>query len=144
MRSAPKPPPSHTTAKNMTSKPLNFRQRLLAGERLIGTLVSLGAPEVTELLANLGFDWLFIDTEHAPFDALGSQALLQAAGPCPCVIRVPAGEEVWLKKALDIGAAGVIVPQVNSAEQAQRVIRWCKYPPEGGARRGDRARPFVW
>jgi 2-dehydro-3-deoxyglucarate aldolase/4-hydroxy-2-oxoheptanedioate aldolase len=114
------------------SSPPDFRQRLLAGERLIGTLVSLGAPEVTELLAGLGFDWLFIDTEHAPFDALGAQSLLQAAGSnCPCVIRVPVGDEVWLKKALDIGAAGVIVPQVNSAEQAEHVVRLCKYPPEG-------------
>jgi 2-keto-3-deoxy-L-rhamnonate aldolase RhmA len=47
------------------------------------------------------------------------------------MIRVPAGDEVWLKKALDIGAAGIIVPQVNSAAQAERVVRLCKYPPEG-------------
>jgi 2-dehydro-3-deoxyglucarate aldolase/4-hydroxy-2-oxoheptanedioate aldolase len=60
------------------------------------------------------------------------QALLQAAGPgCPCLVRVPAGEEAWIKTALDTGAAGLIVPQVHSAEQAERVVSLCKYPPQG-------------
>ncbi|NIV38588.1 MAG: 2,4-dihydroxyhept-2-ene-1,7-dioic acid aldolase, partial [Anaerolineae bacterium] len=60
------------------------------------------------------------------------QSLLQAAGPgCPCLVRVPAGEEAWIKKALDTGAAGLIVPQVHSAEQAERVVSLCKYPPLG-------------
>lgn len=109
-----------------------FKARLLAGELLVGTVVSLPAPEVAELLAALGFDWLFIDTEHGPLGIRDAQALLQAAGPdCPCLVRVPTGEEAWIKKALDIGAAGVIVPQVNSAEQAQRVVSLCKYPPAG-------------
>jgi 2-dehydro-3-deoxyglucarate aldolase/4-hydroxy-2-oxoheptanedioate aldolase len=109
-----------------------FRHRLQAGDLLIGTLVTLPAPEITEILASLGFDWLFIDTEHGAFDTLQAQSLLQAAGrDHPCLVRVPAGDEVWIKKALDIGAAGVIVPQVNSVEQAERVVRLCKYPPEG-------------
>lgn len=109
-----------------------FRARLKAGELLVGTIVTLRAPEVTELLVELGFDWLFVDTEHAPFDSRDAQTLLQAAGKAfPCLVRVPAGEEAWIKKALDIGAAGVIVPQVNSAEQAERIVRLCNYPPEG-------------
>lgn len=109
-----------------------FRARLHAGELLVGTVITLPAPEITELLPELGFDWLFIDTEHAPFDSREAQTLLQAAGAgFPCLVRVPAGEEVWIKKALDIGAAGVIVPQVNSPEQAERIVRLCKYPPEG-------------
>jgi 2-dehydro-3-deoxyglucarate aldolase/4-hydroxy-2-oxoheptanedioate aldolase len=106
--------------------------RLLDRERLLGTIVTLSAPEVTELLAQLGFDWLFIDAEHSPLGMHEAQVLLQAAGPdCPCLVRVPAGDEVWIKKALDIGAAGVIVPQVHNAEQARRVVRLCRYPPEG-------------
>lgn len=109
-----------------------FRSKLIAGEVLIGTLVTLPSPEAAEILVEAGFDWLFIDTEHSPFDAQQAQAILQAAGPdFPCVIRVPSGEEVWIKKALDVGVAGVIVPQVNSAEVAKRVVRLCKYPPEG-------------
>ncbi len=109
-----------------------FRQKLRDGELLVGTLSTLPSPEIAEVLAGLLFDWLFIDTEHGSFGALDAQALLQAAGSrCPCLVRVPAGQEVWIKKALDIGAAGVIVPQVNSVEQAERVVRLCKYPPEG-------------
>lgn len=115
----------------MTVKKPTFVERLRQGEMLIGTLVSLPSPEMTEILAAVGFDWLFIDAEHGPFDPHDAQPLLQAAGDCPCVIRVPAGDEVWLKKALDIGADGVIVPQVNSAEQAERLVRLCKYAPQG-------------
>jgi 2-dehydro-3-deoxyglucarate aldolase len=109
-----------------------FKAHLLAGELLVGAVVSLPAPEVTELFAALGFDWLWVDMEHGPLGIRDAQALLQAAGPgCPCLVRVPVGEEVWIKKALDIGAAGIIVPQVNSAEHAQRVVSLCKYPPGG-------------
>lgn len=109
-----------------------FRERLKAGELLVGTLVTIPSPAIAEILANSGFDWLFVDAEHGPFDALEAQALLQAAGAkYPCLVRVPAGEEVWIKKALDIGATGVIVPQVNSVEQAERVVDLCKYPPAG-------------
>ncbi|MFC2029446.1 HpcH/HpaI aldolase/citrate lyase family protein [Chloroflexota bacterium] len=109
-----------------------FKAHLLAGELLVGAVVSLPAPEVTELFAALGFDWLWVDMEHGPLGIRDAQALLQAAGPgCPCLVRVPVGEEVWIKKALDIGAAGIIVPQVNSAEHAQRVVSLCKYPPDG-------------
>jgi 2-dehydro-3-deoxyglucarate aldolase/4-hydroxy-2-oxoheptanedioate aldolase len=94
--------------------------------------VTLPAPEISELLAGLGFDWLFVDAEHSPLGMREAQALLQAAGTdCPCLVRVPAGDEVWIKKALDIGAAGVIVPQVHSAAQARQVVRLCRYPPEG-------------
>jgi 2-dehydro-3-deoxyglucarate aldolase/4-hydroxy-2-oxoheptanedioate aldolase len=109
-----------------------FRERLRAGDLLVGTLVTLPSPEIAEILAELAFDWLFVDTEHGAFDALQAQSLLQAAGrDYPCLVRVPGGDEVWIKKALDIGAAGVIVPQVNSVDQAERVVRLCRYPPEG-------------
>lgn len=110
----------------------HFREKLLEGQLLVGTIVTLPAPEVSEILSGAGFDWLFIDAEHSPLGFRDAQILLQAAGHgCPCLVRVPAGEEVWIKKALDIGASGVIVPQVHSAREAERVVRLCKYPPEG-------------
>jgi len=108
-----------------------FAHRLRNGEPLIGTLVSLRSTEVVEILANCGFDWLFIDAEHGAFDPHDTQGMLQAAGQCPCVIRVPCSDEVWIKKALDIGAAGIIVPQINTIEQAQAVIHAAKYAPKG-------------
>jgi 2-dehydro-3-deoxyglucarate aldolase/4-hydroxy-2-oxoheptanedioate aldolase len=110
----------------------NFRTRLINGEILIGTIVTLFTPEVSEILSEIGFDWLFIDTEHSPFEAHTAQGILQAVdGQCPCIIRVPAYDDVWIKKALDIGATGIIVPQVNSPEVAEQIVSSCKYPPLG-------------
>ena len=110
----------------------SFRDRLLRGDQLVGVTVTLPSPEVAEILSQVGFDWLWIDTEHSPYDTLEAQRLLQAAGPgFPSVIRVPWAEDVWIKKALDTGATGVIVPQVNTAADARRVVEACRYPPEG-------------
>ena len=112
--------------------PHSFRERLLRGDRLIGTTVTLPSPEVAEILSCVGFDWLWIDTEHSPYDTLMAQRLLQAAGPgFPSIIRVPWADDVWIKKALDTGATGVIVPQVNTANDARKVVAACKYPPAG-------------
>lgn len=109
----------------------SFRKRVKDGEKLIGTLISLDSPAVAEILAAVGFDWLFIDEEHAPLATGDIQALLQASGDVPCVVRVAAPEELPIKKALDVGARGVIVPGVNSAEQAERVVSYARYSPEG-------------
>jgi 2-keto-3-deoxy-L-rhamnonate aldolase RhmA len=112
--------------------PHDFRARLLRGETLIGSMVALPSPEVAEIMAEVGFDWLFIDGEHGVFEARDLQATLQAAGTAtPCVVRVPVAAEAPIKKALDVGAAGIIVPQVNSAEQAAQVVRMAKYAPAG-------------
>lgn len=109
-----------------------FRRVLASGELLTGTIVTLGSPAVAERLAHAGFDWLFLDGEHAPLDSARIQALLQAVGGrCPCLVRVPAVDEVWIKQALDVGADGVIVPQIRNADQARQVVEWCRYPPEG-------------
>lgn len=109
-----------------------FRRRLNAGELLIGTIVTLPEPAVAEILVEAGFDWLFVDTEHATFGPSGAQDLLRAAGDrCACVVRVPSGDDVWIKKVLDSGACGVIVPQVHTATLAEQVVRASKYPPVG-------------
>lgn len=110
----------------------NFKQQIHSGQPLIGTIQSLNVPEITELLVLAGFDWLFIDLEHSPIDVPGAQSILQAAASrCPCIIRVPSHDEIWLKKVLDIGAHGVIVPQVKSAAEAEQIIQCCYYPPQG-------------
>src|SRR5512139_3165505 len=110
---------------------LSFRQRLKDREALVGTIVSLGSPEVAEVLSAAGFDWLFIDAEHSPLDALAIQRILHGAGSTPCLVRLARGDEVSIKKALDVGAAGIIAPMVNSAGQAAQVVRWAKYAPLG-------------
>ena len=110
---------------------LRFRQQLLAKETLIGTLISIPSAEIVELLSLTGFDWLFLDAEHGAFGPTEIVSLLQAAHDCPCLVRIPGPDEAWIKKVLDAGAAGIIVPQISSAEQAQDVINYAKYPPQG-------------
>lgn len=109
-----------------------FKERLSAPEPLIGTLVTLPSPDVADILSRAGFDYLWIETEHAPMDVLQAQALIQAAGGrCACLVRIPDKEEVWVKKALDVGCAGIVVPQIRSAEEARQVVEWSLYPPQG-------------
>jgi 2-keto-3-deoxy-L-rhamnonate aldolase RhmA len=108
----------------------SFADRLRRRELLLGTIVTLPAPAVAEVLSAGGLDWLFVDTEHAALDALAAQSLLQAAR-VPCIVRVPDGHEATLKKALDTGATGVVVPLVNTAQAAKAIVSFCKYPPRG-------------
>lgn len=111
----------------------NFRSRLQAGETLLGTMVTLPTASTAEVLRDAGFDWLFIDGEHGPLETSDILGVLQAVGgQVPCVVRVPASEEVPIKKVLDLGAAGIIVPQVNTAEEAAQIVRFSRYPPQGG------------
>jgi 2-dehydro-3-deoxyglucarate aldolase len=110
----------------------NFREALARGTPLVGPVVTLPCPGVVEILAEVGYDWFFIDGEHGPMDIGHIVGLLQAAqGRCPCLVRVPSSEDVFIKRALDAGADGIIVPLVNSAETARRVVDSAKYPPEG-------------
>jgi 2-keto-3-deoxy-L-rhamnonate aldolase RhmA len=99
---------------------------------LRGTMLTLPSPAVAEILADSGFDWLFIDAEHGPF-ALGEiGAILQAVDHrIACVVRVPAVDAVAIRRTLDLGAAGIIVPQVNSPAQAADVVQWARYAPAG-------------
>ena len=111
---------------------ISLRKKIAKKPPLVGTVVTLPSPEIAEIFCSAGFDWLFIDLEHSAMGIRDAQAIIQAAGPqIPCVIRVPLNDETWIKKSLDIGASGIIVPQIQSAEEAARAVRWCKYPPEG-------------
>jgi len=110
----------------------DFRKRLLAGEKLVGTMLTLPVPSVAEILAQSGFDWLFVDWEHGPFETGDIQAVLQAVnGVTACIVRVPSASELPIKKALDLGADGIIAPQVNSVEQARLVVDSSRYAPAG-------------
>jgi 2-dehydro-3-deoxyglucarate aldolase len=110
----------------------SFRERLLAHEPLIATLITLPSPELAEVCADAGFDWLFLDAEHGSLDLPAIQRIAQAVGErCPLVVRVPAIEDVWIKKAMDIGIAGLMIPQVNSAVDAAAAVRRSKFPPAG-------------
>jgi 2-keto-3-deoxy-L-rhamnonate aldolase RhmA len=110
----------------------NLKTRLESRETLIGPLVTLPCPDVAEIMALVGFDYLWIETEHAAMDFAQAQMMIQAVGGrCPCLLRIPANDEVWVKKALDTGCNGIVVPQIRSAEEVKAVVDWCLYPPNG-------------
>lgn len=112
--------------------PDNFRSQLRQGQLLISPMVTLSNPEVAEILSEAGYDWLFLDAEHSTLAPADLQAIIGRVGNrLPSLVRLQAPEEVSIKKALDIGAAGIIAPQVNSAEQAEQIVSWSRYSPEG-------------
>jgi len=109
-----------------------FRDQL--SERpLIGMWVTSGSPVVAEICAGSGLDWLLIDTEHTPTGLETVQSLLQtiAAYPITPMVRAPSGDAVALKQLLDLGAQNLLVPMVDSAEEAEAVVRAVRYPPRG-------------
>jgi len=109
-----------------------FKAKLQSRRPLIGTIVTLPDPQVAEILSSSGFDWLFVDGEHAPLGARDIQGILRAADhSCPCAVRIPANEEAYIKQVLDSGADGVIVPRVNNLAMAQQAVWHAKYPPVG-------------
>jgi 2-keto-3-deoxy-L-rhamnonate aldolase RhmA len=86
-----------------------FKERLSQGKPLIGTLLTLGLPAVAEMISRCGFDWLWIDLEHAPLRLEQAQQLLQAkSSDCAAFVRIPANDDVWIKRILDLGADGII------------------------------------
>ena len=114
--------------------PINhFKQRLRSGEPQIGLWLGLADAYCAELAANAGFDWLLIDGEHAPNDLRGMLAQLQAVAPYPsqAVIRPVIGDTALIKQVLDIGAQTLLVPMVETAEQAQQLVKAMHYPPKG-------------
>lgn len=110
-----------------------FKQRLQSGEPLIGLWIGLADPYCAELAANAGFDWLLLDGEHAPNDLRGLLGQLQSLAPYPAqpVIRPAIGDTTVIKQLLDIGAQTLLVPMIESAEQARQMVSAMRYPPSG-------------
>jgi 2-keto-3-deoxy-L-rhamnonate aldolase RhmA len=109
----------------------DFRARLRAGTTLLGTLCTVADPDVVERVAGAGPDWLFLDGEHGSFAGEGLRDALRAAGPVPCLVRVPSVDGPWIGRALDAGAAGIIVPQVRAVDDVRRAIAQSQYAPAG-------------
>ena len=111
---------------------MSFTKKLRNKEKLLGTMLTLPSPEIAEMVSQRGYDWLFMDGEHGALSTLDWQHMMQAVGGrCASIIRVPVNSEREIKKVLDIGADGIIAPKVNSAVEAEQIVRWCKYPPRG-------------
>ncbi len=125
-----------------------LRARALNGDLLCGTWLNLASPLTSELAAQCGFDWLLIDREHGAGDDETLLHQMQAidttlSDSCP-IVRVTENEPYLIKRVLDLGAGGVMVPYVNNADQARRVVAAVRYPPQGtrGVARFTRAAGF--
>lgn len=117
----------------MTVAVNRFKQALREGRPQIGLWQALASPITAELCAGAGFDWLLLDGEHGPNDIPGLLAQLQtlAAFDSHPVGRLPIGEPRLIKQYLDIGFTTLLVPMVETAEQAADLVRACRYPPDG-------------
>ncbi|MFF7708959.1 aldolase/citrate lyase family protein [Pseudomonas sp. NPDC007930] len=114
--------------------PLNpFKAQLATGEPHFGCWAGFATGYATEVLASVGYDWLLIDGEHAPNTVPSILAQLQAVAPYASapVVRAVSGDAVLIKQLLDIGVQSLMVPMVDSAEQAQALVRAMRYPPHG-------------
>ncbi|HWV23989.1 MAG TPA: aldolase/citrate lyase family protein [Thermomicrobiales bacterium] len=111
----------------------HVRQRLQSGEPSLGTWLSLPSPEAAEYVSSLGLDWLVIDAEHNAIDirTLGQMFTAIATTGVAPMVRIPWNTAENIKRVLDAGAWGIVVPMVNSREEAELAVSATKYPPTG-------------
>ena len=109
------------------------KTKLREGKPSFGTWLSLGNLHATRLLARMGFDWLTFDMEHSAFDWSHAATIFATVADAGCVplARVPEGDHYCIKRVLDAGAWGIVVPMVDTVEQARAAIAAAKYPPQG-------------
>jgi 4-hydroxy-2-oxoheptanedioate aldolase len=110
-----------------------FKTALLKGDTLIGCWLSLANSYSAEAMGVAGFDWLLIDGEHAPNDirSMRDQIIALDSSPSHAIVRLPIGETYMVKQVLDIGAQTILVPMVESADEARAMVSACRYPPTG-------------
>lgn len=123
----------------------SVKEKLKRGEPVLGAWLSLPNISSARIMAQLGFDWLVVDMEHTAHNPvlMGDMvATIADAGTCAPIVRVPAHSVEWFKWALDAGAWGVVVPMVNTREEALRVIEFAKYPPTGNRSIGGAFGPY--
>ncbi len=111
----------------------SIRHRALDGEILVGTWLVLGSSLTAEIAGNSGFDWVVLDMEHGmgANDSLLFQLQAISGTPASPIVRVAQNDPVLIKRALDLGPAGIMSPMVNTAEDAQRFVQAMRYPPQG-------------
>jgi 2-keto-3-deoxy-L-rhamnonate aldolase RhmA len=122
------------------------KRKLKAGKPSVGTWVTVGHPDITMYLAEMGFDWLVCDMEHSPFGSetyhFMVQGMLYNRHDCMPMARIPWNDLIWFKKVMDAGATGVVTPRIETREMAEDMVRWMKYPPMGERGAGPRLAAF--
>ena len=112
----------------------SLRRVLEEGRPLFGAWMQMSNPMEVEIVGDLGFDWIGVDTQHGLLDFAELRAMLQAASisGTPAIVRVGSNDLTEIGRALDCGAQGIIVPLIETAEEAARAAHSCRYPPRGG------------
>src|SRR3954454_10066592 len=108
-----------------------LKQKLAQGQTTRGLWVTLEAPTITEIAVTLGFDWVVVDAEHGHLDfkeILEHLRVMRHSATTP-LVRIQEIEQGLIKRVLDLGAAGIIVPQVRDAGEVEQAVRFAKYPP---------------
>jgi 4-hydroxy-2-oxoheptanedioate aldolase len=127
-------PMSFSIGRFILSAPVNvFKENLRLGQAQIGLWLGLADAYTTEICAGMGFDWLLVDGEHSPNDIRSVLQQLQAIASYPShpVVRLPVGETYLIKQAMDIGAQTLLIPMVETADQAKNLVAATHYPPKG-------------
>ncbi|HDN04675.1 MAG TPA: 2,4-dihydroxyhept-2-ene-1,7-dioic acid aldolase [Chloroflexi bacterium] len=122
------------------------KKMLKEGKKTSGAWLQIASPFTAEIMSQAGFDWLLIDMEHGPGDILTLVSQLQAMnGTDTCaLVRTPWNDFVAIKRILDTGVHGLLIPYVNTREEAEAAVRACRYPPDGirGVAGSPRAQGF--
>lgn len=108
-----------------------FRNRLVNSENLLAPLISIDDPSIAETLRFVDPDLLIIDMEHTVIDTKSLQTLMMAALDCPVIARIRGLEKNEIKKVLDTGVSGIIVPGVRTAQDVEEAVSFSRYPPKG-------------
>lgn len=103
------------------------------GQPAVGCFLSTASPLLAEAMGHVGFDWLLVDMQHSETNLAQVQGMLQAlsATPTTPLVRVAGNDSVLIQRVLDLGAYGVLVPLVNTRDEAEAAVRAAKYPPQG-------------
>jgi len=112
----------------------SLRRRVLAGETLFGAWCGLGSPAAAELLGVAGYDWVVIDLEHGAgteAELLAHLYAVETTGAA-AIVRPQSGERLRIGRALDMGAAGIVVPRLDTAAEVREAVTFLRYPPDGG------------
>ena len=112
---------------------MSLKAKLASSEVTVGSWITLGHPAIAEIMASAGFDWLVLDMEHSVLELSEAQTIIQVLDglDCPAIVRLTSNHPDQIKRVMDAGATGVMVPMIKSAADAQAAVEAVYYPPEG-------------
>jgi 2-keto-3-deoxy-L-rhamnonate aldolase RhmA len=124
----------------MSDRSRKLKEKLSSGAMSPGAWMAIPDPTVAEVMADAGFEWIIVDSEHSPFNPETLQHILMGFHRSETVpfVRVPWNDPIMIKQALDMGWEGIVTPQTNSAEEVRRAVAAARYPPLGNRGFGPR------